>query len=190
MTSNQQNEILLIHDHSKLDEILEQVFGALERGDHRQTFLTLDQFWARLAMHIRAEHLHLFPALLQNFRDSNSQGEIADGVSRLPNNISALRCDHDFFVKEIGKDVNLLRADEKEKREKGDLGEIHNNLTIIAEKLEVHNRLEEADVYPLVQVLLTAEERAELEVSMLRELAKLPPRFGSIRSPSRDNIDG
>ncbi len=175
MTSNQQNDILLVHDHSKLHEILEQVFGALERGDHRQTFLTLDQFWARLAMHIRAEHLHLFPALLQRSRDLNSQGGIADVESCLPDNISTLRRDHDFFVKEIGKDVNRLRGGKNV-----DLSAIHKNLMIIAGRLEVHNTLEEAAVYPLVQSLLTADEMAELEVSMSRELAKLPPRFGNI----------
>ena len=177
---NQQNDILLVHDHSNLDELLEQVFDALGRSDRPRTFLTLDQFWARLAIHIRAEHLHLFPALLQKSRDSNSPGGIADVESRLPDNISTLRRDHDFFVKEIGKDVNLLRADEKEKHENVDLGEIHKNLIIIAGRLEVHNTLEEIDVYPLAQALLSDEEIAELEVSMSKELAKLPPRFGNI----------
>lgn len=160
--------------------MLEQVFDSLGRGDRRQTFLTLDHFWARLAMHIRAEHLHLFPALLQNLRDSNSHGGITEAVSLLPNNISVLRRDHDFFVKEIGKDVNLLREDANEKRGNFDLGEIHKNLMIIAERLEAHNTREEEQVYPLVPALLTEKEMAELEVSMRRELAKLPPRFGNI----------
>lgn len=115
---------------------------------------------------------------------------MADVVSRLPDNISTLRRDHDFFVKEIGKDVNLLRVDEKEKRKNVDLGEIHKDLVIIAGRLEVHNTLEEEDVYPLAQALLTAEEVAELEVSMSRELAKLPPRFGNTLFPLKENIDG
>ncbi len=166
------------------------MFDALGRGDRRQTFLTLDHFWARLAVHIRAEHLHLFPALLQRSRDSKSQCGITDVESRLPDNISMLRSDHDFFVKEIGKDVNLLRADEKEKRENVDLGEIRKNLMIIAGRLGVHNTLEEIDVYPLAPALLTAEEIAELEVSMSRELAKLPQRFGNIQFPLKDKIDG
>ena len=189
-TLDQQNDILLVHDHSKLDEILEQLFDALGRGDRRQTFLKLDHFWAGLAVHIRAEHLVLFRALLQSSGNSKSKGGVADVVSRLPDNIYTLRHDHDFFVKEIGKDVNLLRVDEKEKRKNVDLGEIHKDLVIIAGRLEVHNALEEADVYPLAQALFTAKEVADLEVSMSRELAKLPPRFGNIRLPLKENIDG
>ena len=177
-------------DHKEVDKILDQAFAAVERGDKRQTLANLDYLWARLAMHIRAEHLHLFPVLLQKARDPGLLERLADVVRRLPDEISTLRRDHDFFVKEIYKDVNLLRGSEKEKRENVDLDEIHRHLMIIAGRLEVHNRLEEIDVYPLAQALLTVKEISELEVSMSRELTKLPPRFGNIQFPFRDKIDG
>lgn len=35
-----------------------------DRGGARGVFERLDYLWARLAVHVRAGHLHLFPALL------------------------------------------------------------------------------------------------------------------------------
>jgi len=159
--------------------MLEQVFDALSRDDRLRIFLTLDHFWARLAMHIRAEHLHLFPILLQKAAESNLLEATGDILSRLPYTISLLRRDHDCFVKEIGKDVNRLREQGREMVEPAtvDLGEIQRNLLTVAQRLEVHNELEENEVYPLAQVLLTSEEIAGLTDSIRAELANFPLRF-------------
>lgn len=157
--------------------MLEQVFESLKRGDRRKTFLILDYFWARLAMHIRAEHLHLFPALLEKACAPGLPESLIDVVGRLPDDIATLKRDHDIFIKEIGKDVNRLRVGDDAKAENLDLGDVCKNLMVIAQRLEVHNELEERDIYPLAQALLTADEVTDLKVSIAKELANIPPRF-------------
>lgn len=175
----QQNDILLADDHSKLDEILEQVFEALKLDDRRQTFLNLDYFWALLAVHIRAEHLHLFRVLLQKVRAPGLPETLIDVVRRLPDDISTLKRDHDFFVREIGKDVNRLRVGDTEESGNLDLVGVQKNLIVVAQRLEDHNELEEKDIYPLAETLLTAEEITDLKVSIAMELANIPPRLRS-----------
>ena len=97
--------------------MLEQVFAALGSGDPRRVLAKLDYLWARLAMHIRAEHMHLFPILLQKAAEPNSLEGTGDILSRLPDTISALRRDHDFFDKELGRNINCLRGQGSEKSE-------------------------------------------------------------------------
>lgn len=176
-----QADSLLSHDHSELDQLLEQVFAAFGSEDPSRVLATLDYLWARLAMHIRAEHLHLFPTLLRKAAEPNSVEGTDAILSRLPDTISILRSDHDFFVKELGKNVNCLRGQGSEKSEDPavDRDEIQWNLLTVAQRLEVHNELEEKEVYPLAQALLTSEEIAALLVSIRRELANIPPRFRS-----------
>ena len=65
---------LLISDHLELDTILGQLFSALDKGAAGEVYQNLDFFWARLAMHIRAEHLHLFPAILKAARNAEQTG--------------------------------------------------------------------------------------------------------------------
>ena len=55
---------VLVDDHAEVDELLRGVMLAFDGGDVREVYPKLDYLWARLAVHIRAEHLHLFPALL------------------------------------------------------------------------------------------------------------------------------
>jgi hypothetical protein len=56
----------LIDDHVALDRMLKELKAALARRDVIAGHAKLDLFWARLAVHIRAEHLHLFPAVLSH----------------------------------------------------------------------------------------------------------------------------
>lgn len=160
--------------------MLEQVFEALKRADRRKTLQKLDYFWAILAVHIRAEHLHLFPVLLRKARASGLPERLIDAVRRLPDDISTLKRDHDFFVREIGKDVNRLRVGNTEEAVNLDLGDVQKNLIVVAQRLQDHNELEEKDIYPLAETLLTAEEIADLKVSIAMELANIPPRFRSL----------
>jgi hypothetical protein len=51
----------LADDHAALDEVLRQLQEPLDTADVAASHAQLDLFWARLAVHIRAEHLHLFP---------------------------------------------------------------------------------------------------------------------------------
>jgi hypothetical protein len=56
---------LLASDHDELDELLDKLFASFDAsGSVEQIYQKLDLFWARLAVHIRAEHLHLFPLIL------------------------------------------------------------------------------------------------------------------------------
>lgn len=55
----------LANDHVALDQLLKQLQAALNDGDVKACYARLDLFWAKLAVHIRAEHLHLFPRVLQ-----------------------------------------------------------------------------------------------------------------------------
>jgi hypothetical protein len=53
---------VLAHDHSEIDTLTRDLLAALEEGDKLQVdklqvFARLDLLWARLAVHIRAEHL-------------------------------------------------------------------------------------------------------------------------------------
>ena len=58
----------LSHDHHEVSEILKQLLAALHNKDVGATYSGLDLLWARLAVHIRAEHLHLFPIVLNRSR--------------------------------------------------------------------------------------------------------------------------
>ena len=55
-------ESLLEDDHESLGQLLTELDGELAKHNFPRAFELLDLFWARLAIHIRAENLHLFPA--------------------------------------------------------------------------------------------------------------------------------
>ena len=55
---------LLVDDHAEVDALFRDLWRDFDGGGARGVFEKLDYLWARLAVHIRAEHLHLFPALL------------------------------------------------------------------------------------------------------------------------------
>jgi hypothetical protein len=54
----------LADDHAEVDELIQLLFVALDDKDTTLSFERLDLLWARLAVHIRAEHLCLFPSIL------------------------------------------------------------------------------------------------------------------------------
>src|SRR5437764_14237253 len=54
-------ESLLEEDHASLGGLIEELCAALDGSDVARSFALLDLVWARLAVHIRAEHLCLFP---------------------------------------------------------------------------------------------------------------------------------
>jgi hypothetical protein len=56
---------VLTDDHSEIDTVASDLLAALEDGDKLQVFARLDLLWARLAVHKRAEHLCLFPSILE-----------------------------------------------------------------------------------------------------------------------------
>src|SRR2546421_4090324 len=102
--NTQRLERLLAGDHAELDELLRALDDALAGGDAAAAFARLDLFWARLAMHIRAENLHLFPTILAALADESEKFErLTSALSEARANIAQLRVDHDFFMHELAR---------------------------------------------------------------------------------------
>ena len=102
-------ESLLEDDHASLGQLLAKLDAELSKPNIASAFELLDLFWARLAVHIRAENLHLFPAI------ANAPASLFTGNGGLPTAdaahdvISSLRSDHDFFMKELAQTIKALR---------------------------------------------------------------------------------
>src|SRR5262245_25232490 len=64
----------LADDHSAIDGVLTELKTALESNDVENSHTKLDLFWARLAVHIRAEHLHLFPTVIEGVWEKHAPG--------------------------------------------------------------------------------------------------------------------
>lgn len=152
---------LLTSDHRELDVLFEQVFGCLDAADRDGTYKSLDLFWARLAMHIRAEHLHLFPALAKA------------GDPWLRAVLDRLRAEHDLFMKELASAIKQLRAPTPEWDRHG----LRERLATIRSVLAEHNKVEEEDVYPEARLGDGGHISGGLREAILKELKNLPPRF-------------
>ena len=156
-------ESILQHDHKELDDLLEQVKKALF-VDNNQVFSKLDRFWARLAMHIRAEHLHLFPALQNVIEQTSETGEL----------IESLREDHNFFMHELAIAIKTMRSITVETEA---IESVRKIISLVAARLERHNDFEESEIYPLVSLLFDSTEQGRLIDGIERELRNLPQRF-------------
>lgn len=173
--------MVLDHDHSELDDLLAGFFPALAAGEIEQSFATLDLFWARLALHIRAEHLHLFPTLLRAIeaREEPCRSAGAPSLEAAQGTLARLREDHDFFMSRLAAAVKQLRA----MREGGHpeeamlLQRVREQVEELRERLEAHNAFEESQVYPWVNSLLEPGAGVALTEKMQQELDALPPRF-------------
>ncbi len=58
--------------------------SALHAGDVEASHTGLDLFWARLAVHIRAEHLQLFPAIIDRLTHTSSAQTLVPTLERSP----------------------------------------------------------------------------------------------------------
>lgn len=169
----------LAHDHGEMDSALAAVFTALADGDVEQTFHSLDVFWARLAVHIRAENVHLFPSLL---RASQAREIIGDAPAQdhIADTIEQLRADHDFFMIELTAAMKELREFRRENRTdsaKVVLAKVQQRLQSVSRRLDSHNTLEESQTYHWSDKLLNEQERKVLNESIQTELERLPPRL-------------
>jgi hemerythrin superfamily protein len=147
----------LIDDHAALDKVLKQLQTALRSSDVETARAKLDLFWARLAVHIRAEHLHLFPA-------------VSSLLDEAPTVIAELRSDHDFFMHELARAVEIMR-------QALPVREVMNIVLEVEQRLLKHNEVEETQVYRWAITLLNSEEQAKLAKQITTELLKHPPRF-------------
>lgn len=172
--------MLLAHDHSELDATLGGVFSALSDEKVERTFKNLDLFWARLAMHIRAENIHLFPALLDASKWSRKAADIP-APEKVKEVIAQLRADHDFFMSELTAAVKQLRELRRDDREEAALvfGALREQMTCLRRRFHTHNALEESQAYHWAGAFLDASEQKVLKERLQRELTNLPPRFRS-----------
>lgn len=165
----------LIDDHLGLHGLLKQVQSALEHGDVHGSYAKLDLFWAKLAVHIRAEHLHLFPALLDSTRVDGFESETKSVIERL-------REDHNYFMHQLAGAVAKLRGllnGVEEETINSQLNEVGQTIFEVEQRLEGHNQLEETQAYGWVESLLSAEKQDELAELISYELEKCPARFNA-----------
>jgi hypothetical protein len=172
---------LLAEDHADVDGLFRKLLHALEAGDASLAFSLLDFLWARLAVHIRAENLSLFPAILRAADQVKGVDSDSPGLEEAQSAVSELRLDHDFFMRELADAVNRMRAQASEPYDAfppEQLAAIRQIVEAVRVRLESHNRLEEEKVYRWPALLLNAEERERLASDTKREIENLPPRFG------------
>ena len=169
-------ESLLEDDHESLGQLLTELDGELAKHKFPRAFELLDLFWARLAIHIRAENLHLFPAL------ANARASLFTGKGGLPtrdeahNVLLRLRSDHDFFIKELAEIVKRARGI-RAGQDFNVAEELGRRLTVIRKRLEAHNRLEEERTYAWPALVFDDPTMAKLCERLRHELENLPPRF-------------
>jgi hypothetical protein len=167
-------EKVLEFDHVELDGLLDLVFSAIEAADGNETYRTLDLFWARLAMHIRAEHVRLFPAVRELAEKSG--GDLAS----VPNLLQDLRHDHDFFMRELARAIKAMRLVFYFGNESETFATLRQILEHVKERLEVHNSIEEEKIYTLTTApFFDLGELVELESKIRKELENYPQRFSA-----------
>lgn len=175
----EQTVSVLADDHSEIDTLIRDLMPALAEGNKSQAFAGLDLLWARLAVHIRAEHLCLFPSILEANFNGPCSGPTYQEAKRA---IDQLRLDHDFFMRELGTTVNTMRNQEDASGHEAvskQLREVRRSVVEIQTRLAKHNQLEENHVYKWVNVLLDQAQRSVLVARIRREIKNTPPRFRS-----------
>lgn len=171
-------EELLPKDHRQLDKLLGAVRAALEGQSSVEAFETLDLFWARLAVHIRAENLHLFPSVLNKVKgdDLDSHCEYLPSME-VQKAVERLTADHNFFMQQLSRAIRILRETPFASDPVVELETVGEIVAGVSERLTAHNELEELIIYQMPRKLLPREEQIELATRIRRELEKLPPRF-------------
>ncbi len=171
---------LLSSDHVEIDSILDELLAALEKDDAAEVFQKLDFFWARLAMHIRAEHLHLFPSILEAVQkgEPNEANDLNVSAKFLRDTLEQLKNDHNFFMRELGESVKqMLAMREDNWRDESDkLKVLRAKINVLRVRLERHNELEENYIYSRAEAFLPADVQ-RLRSKIQKELENLPSRF-------------
>lgn len=177
---------ILDHDHSELDTLLEAAFAALADGAADRAFDRLDVFWARLAVHIRAENVRLFPALLR-VAETATQRASAPSREEIADTVARLRADHNFFMVELTAAVKELRELRGNVRPvtAAAIAEVRERLERVSDRLVEHNAIEETRAYRWVSVLLDQPEQENLVDGIRRELENIPARLRKEPHPQR-----
>ena len=173
---------LLTEDHAELNESLRGICASLEACDVHDAHARLDLFWASLAVHIRAEHLHLFPAILDALAtDAGDGGPARPAIEDAHAALEQLRDDHSLFMRELAEAVNTLRELAQRaavvKASTQQMESVRLKIVNLGARLAEHNRLEESKVYRWPTVILSQEEQALLADRLRHEIENMPPRF-------------
>lgn len=166
---------VLVNDHEELSDLLQDLQQSLTSDTAGKYFQLLDLFWARLAVHIRAEHLCLFPAILKSSSGLFGQGEIPP-YEEARSIIESLRTDHNFFMDELANSIKLGR-EMMDETFASEFGMIRDSVNAVAQRLESHNVTEEQQVYLWPRTLLDKNQLEHLKAAINHELQNLPPRF-------------
>lgn len=175
----------LANDHADLAELLSELYTALDAGDIKLSYARLDHFWARLGVHIRAEHLALFPAIARVLSTlAGSHPPNSPPLSKANSLIEDLRADHDFFMHELARVIaamrDLIANDEQDVASV--LKNVRAKVVAVEERLAAHNTIEESQVYIWMATILSDEEQAELAERLQNELGNMPHRFSASRT--------
>ena len=162
----------LSDDHEAVSEVLKQLLTALNNKDVQATHSKLDLLWARLAVHIRAEHLHLFPAVISRLTETGEYSEA-------PTIVQKLRDDHDFFMHELAQTIGVVRELAQSMDKTDNLAIVAGVVREVERRLDAHNEIEENKIYRWASTILTESERTELAARINAELENRPPRFSA-----------
>ena len=167
----------LAHDHAELGNLLVEVKAALDTKDVARMHASLDLFWARLAVHIRAEHLHVFPVIEGAFSRSNEKGPSTIEALRV---IEELRRDHNFFMSELSEAVVITRgvmttADRQAAEQQ--IRDLEAKIAAVEARLAEHNRVEEEGIYQWAGYFLSASQESTLAENVKKELENMPRRW-------------
>jgi len=149
----------LAADHREIDHLFREARAAVEQGLQAEAHRALDRIWMRLAVHIRAEHKVLFPAVAEVRPDLEAA-------------LQAMREDHDFFMATLAAAVNVLNGPAV------NWTAVRFATGSVQQRLASHNALEEERIYPLAEQF-PEERRRRLAGDVARELAALPERYDS-----------
>jgi len=171
----------LTDDHVALDQLLGQVQTALHSGDVEAIHTRLDLFWAKLAVHIRVEHLQLFPLVMDRMSQTSEARTFLPALNEALSTIDDLRADHDFFMTELARAINILRAVSHKNEDQAIIDQAINtvsgSLIEVEKRLVNHNQLEEEKVYAWTTTILNEQEQTELANRISIELTNRPQRF-------------
>jgi hemerythrin superfamily protein len=171
----------LEHDHQSLSVLLDKLDGSFELSDPAQAYELLDLFWARLATHIRAENLCLFPAILNADPELFHQRGLSS-IDQVRVAIARLREDHNFFMDELAEAVKIMREVVSQPEANGTrllIDQARHKIAAVKQRLVEHNTVEEEQVYQWPAALLSPQEVARLTAEVRRQAETLPHRFAS-----------
>ena len=148
---------------------------SLSTDDVVRIYRSLDLFWARLAVHIRAEHLVLFPAIQESLCDDLVKQNTISGT------LKDLRLDHDFFIKELSRAVKAMRLVADFGNEPETIDIVRGFVEGVVNRLNTHNSIEEEEIYPLTRNMGINNEAEQMIVSRIQaDLENMPARFQSL----------